>query len=123
MWILSSLSACVHRPCTFRRAAQIFRGNRRDGTSSASSPEKKQKPEWPEQIVDDANHVMLAEGGRRKNKTSVAPYFRARTISQNFVAGVCSAGRFSRTKTPSNSSNRANSLFVMSFSVKLSPDF
>src|SRR5438034_9459027 len=85
--------------------------------------QKKQKPEWPEQIVDDANHVMLAEGGRRKNKTSVAPYFRARTISQNFVAGVCSAGRFSRTKTPSNSSNRANSLFGRSFLVKCSPDF
>src|SRR6266568_63722 len=126
MWILASPSVCVHRPRKFRRAVQIFRGNRRGGTSLANSPAKEQKPEWPKQIVDDANHYWIADSGLRtaeRNSTSVAPYFLLRTTLHNSVSETFSAGRFSRTKTPLSSSNCASFSFFRSFSVKRSPDF
>src|SRR5206468_4736771 len=84
--------------------------------------QKERKPDRPQQIVEEANHVVTDKVSR-KNETPVAPYFRACTKCQNLVAGMCSAGCFSKTKIPAGSSNSANSLFIRSFFVKRSPDF
>src|SRR5213595_3857518 len=93
MWILSSLSACVHRPCTFRRAAQIFGGNRRDGTSSASSPAKKTKTR-----VARANYRRCESCHARRGRTPQEQDFGRTVFSRpDDIPKLCRRSLLSRT--------------------------
>src|SRR5207237_2568469 len=88
---------------------------------------KKEQADRIEKVVEESDHrrtrVSAAMEARCRNKTSVAPYRRARTISHNGAAGIFSDGRFSRTKIPVGSSISASSLLSSNSSVKWSPDF
>src|SRR3982074_3945299 len=63
--------------------------------------QKEQETERPEQVVNETHHgasAFISPG--RKNKTSVAPYRFARTISQGPVSGTFSPVRSPRTNLP-----------------------
>src|SRR5438045_9449387 len=69
---------------------------------------KEEEAERVKQIVEKPDHKGERTWARCRNKTSVAPYFFARLTTHNPVAGIFSAGRFSRTNTPDGSSIPAN---------------
>src|SRR3954463_1644125 len=71
--------------------------------------EKAQECERKEKVVEEAYHSpdgspSLSAPACFKNRTSVAPYFRARTTVHSGEPNSSSCGRFSSTKSPSGSS-------------------
>src|SRR5438270_13946656 len=87
---------------------------------------KKEQADRIEKVVEESDHqrarVSAATAARCRNKTSVAPYRRARTISHNGTAGIFSDGRFSRTKIPVGSSISASPLLSSNRWVNWPPD-
>src|SRR3982074_2617535 len=80
--------------------------------------QKEQETERPEQVCNETHPAASASiSPGRKNKTSVAPYRFARTISQGPVSETFPPGRSSRTKIPFVLSNCTKISFDKSFSV------